>query len=400
MLLKNCKYIVTQNSDRRVLEGYDVLIEDGKIVEISENISGEGIDCSGKIVMPGLINTHTHNGMHLLKGVCDDEQLHDWLNIVLPKEGALSEEDFVRAAEMSCEEMLLGGTTCFAEMYAPIEATRDAALKYGIRCVLFPAMQDQLSIGGYSIEEAEKFLGEGTDLISYGVYVHSIYGSSLEQVKGAIELAKKHDVVKAMHVAETRKERFDCQKAHGKLPVEYLEEIGFLDKDTLLVHAVWLTKGELRILADKGVNISHCPVSNMKLASGGVMPLPEMQEYGVNVSLGTDGVVSNNNLDMFEEMKVSGLLHKHHRWDARCNPVQKILDMATINGAKALGLDKHIGSIEIGKDADIIALEISPRITPINNIISSIIYSAQSGDVTDVWVKGKHIVQGGRIGIN
>lgn len=386
MLLKSCRYIVTQNPARDILEGYDIRVEGGSIKEIGKGLSGEGVDCSNRIVMPGLINLHGHYGMHLLKGVCDDEQLMQWLGIVMPKEQELRDDNKLsESAKIACEEMLLTGTTTIADGYWPMEPLIAAVDKSGIRAVFFTVL-----------DELKKIKFEHPR-ITWGVAAHSIYHTSLDDLQKAHAYATEHDIFKTIHIAETRKERFDSQKKFGKLPVEYLEEIGWLDGNTLLAHAVWVTKGEIKILKKHDVKVAHCPISNMKLASGGVMPLPEMKEEGVCVGLGTDSVVSNNNLDMFEEMKVTGLLHKHHRWDARTAPQQYILDMATINGAKCLGMEDSIGSLEVGKKADIITLNVdSPRLKPINNVLSTVIYSAQGGDVSEVLVDGKLLVRDGK----
>jgi len=393
MLLKNCRYIITQDPQRRILEHCDLEIEGNVITRIAPSIAKEGIDCSEKIVMPGLVNTHTHSGMHLLKGVCDDEQLKTWLDIVIPKEKALTDAEITAGCEMACKEMILGGTTTFADLYWPIAPIASAAKKFNMRCLLFPALQN-LAQGGATLDDVERLLQEKDERVAYGVGAHSIYACDEATLQKASALAKRYGAMKLMHIAETRKERFDIQERTGKLPVEYLESIAWLDDKTLLVHAIWLTKAEIRLLKKFGVSISHCPVSNMKLASGGVMPLPEMHSEGVTVGLGTDSVASNNNLGLFEEMKVCGLLHKHHRWDARTAPLQNIVDMATIDGARALGMDKDIGSLEVGKKADIITLDLSSsRISPINNLLSAVVYAAQSADVCDVIIDGKTIVR-------
>ena len=274
-------------------------------------------------------------------------------------------------------------------MYWPITPVAKAAKEKGIRALLMPSVFDRF---GSSVEEIKNLFEDGTELITFGISAHSIYGCNEETLKAINETAKELGIIKGIHIAETRKERADCQNSHGVLPIEYLEKIGWLDEKTLLVHSVWITKEEIKLIKKYGSKVAHCPVSNMKLASGGVMPLPEMIESGVTVGLGTDSVASNNNLDMFEEMKVCGLLHKHHRWDATTAPLQKIMDMATIDAAKAIGMDTKIGSIEVGKEADIITVSThSYRVYPINNVLSSLIYSANGADVMDVIIAGKQM---------
>jgi 5-methylthioadenosine/S-adenosylhomocysteine deaminase len=214
----------------------------------------------------------------------------------------------------------------------------------------------------------------------------------------AKDFAEKNNSILHIHVAETRREQADSHKQHGLRVVEYLEKIGALSKNMLAAHCVWLTKNEIKLLADAQVKVAHCPVSNMKLASGGVAPLPEMFEAGIPVGLGTDGAASNNSLDMFETMKVCALLHKASRWDPTILAAQKVLDLATIEGATALGADREIGSIEVGKKADIILLDAkSPNLTPIHGketIVSNLVYSTSSGNVDTTIVDGRILMEG------
>src|SRR3989344_7901085 len=352
MLLKNCRFIITQDPSRRILENHDIHIVGSKIAAIGKDLKvrdAEVIDCSNKAVLPGLINTHGHHSMGLLRGICDDEELKDWLARVIPKEAAMTKEQFHLAARNAIEEMISSGTTTFVEMYGLIGPLFEETKKSGLRAVMMPVLSDKLGHMTADLKKVESIITKnihGSPLITWSIAAHSIYACSEKLLNDIAHVANELNISKGMHIAETRQERFDCQRDKGCLPIEYLEKIGWLDSKTLLTHAVWLTKGEIKILKKYDVRISHCPISNMKLASGGVMPLPEMQQEGVIVGLGTDSVASNNNLDLFEEMKVTGLLHKHHRWDPTTAPVQMILDMATIDGAKCIGLDKEIGSID------------------------------------------------------
>ncbi len=279
----------------------------------------------------------------------------------------------------------------------------EAASASGLRAVIFPTLFEAFGAGTEMIDPVLAILekhrssgpGAGGQRVMIGIGAHSIYGCTKETLTKIGEFAAQHDLPVAIHLSETRKERSDCIATNGILPTEYIEGIGFLTPRTLLVHCVWLTKREIAIIKRSGASTVHCPVSNMKLASGGVMPLPELTAAGVTIGLGTDSTVSNNNLDMFEEMKTSGLLHKHHRWDARAAPVQKIIDMATIDGARCLGLDKEIGSIEIGKRADIITIDLqAAHMQPVRNILSNIIYAASGADVSDVIVDGNILLRG------
>lgn len=390
MLLKQCSYLVTQDAQRRILEDVDVLIEHGSIAKVGKGLeaSGEVIDCSGRIVMPGLINAHTHLAMGLLRGYSDDKELHDWLGDIWKKEEAMTDEEFYEGALAGCKESLRFGTTTVADMYHTIEPVARAAHEAGIRAWLFPDPCIAFKEVPLSIVETLTKHYDGS-LLTFGYGPHSIYTSDEAQLKELRAAAKRKPVM--IHLAETRKEQYECKQQRGELPAEYLSRIGFMNEATMLVHSVWLTKRELQLIADAGATVVHCPVSNMKLASGGVMPLKEMQERGITVGLGTDSVCSNNNLDMFEEMKVAALLHKQHYWDATVADAQTVLDMATVNGARCLGAADHIGSIEEGKRADIITLDPGIHCTPLEKerVVSHLVYSANGNDVRDVIVDGK-----------
>ncbi len=397
MLLKNCQYVVTQDNYRSILKNVDIKIKGNKIAAIGENLSRLKlcneilIDGSNKIVLPGFINTHTHIGMHSLRGICDDEELELWLKKVVAKEKKFSVNDIEENAGHACDEMIRSGTTTFVEMYASIEPIIKAVRKRHIRAVLCPIIYSLLGKEKEQFAKAKKLIEtQKHPRIHLGIGAHSIYTVNEALLKQIKQYAKAKKILTPIHIAETRKERFDCFDQHMKLPMEYLESIGFLDKNTLLIHAIWLTKGEVRIIGKYNSRVSHCPISNMKLSSGGVTPLMEMFDEGVTVGLGTDSVASNNTLDLFKEMMVSGLLHKHHRWDPRTMSVQKLLDMATIDGARAVNMEKDIGSIEIGKKADIITVDIGASHWPLTkeNVVSHCVYATNGNMVADVIVDG------------
>lgn len=391
MLLKNCRFIVTQNKDREILEGQDVLIENNVIKGIGKNLKTKDkqiIDCSDKIVMPGLINCHTHLGMHFLRGIADDMELDEWLNRhILPAESKLSEKDIYEGTKQAVKECLSFGTTTVCEMYYPVDPVIKAIKESGIRAVITPTVGNKIKY--YGLKEAKQRIKvakrKSSELVKFGIGPHSVYACDKELLKKCAE----YDGIKHIHLAETRKERVDLFKKEKLLPVEYLNSIGFLNEKTILVHCIWLTKGELRNIAKSKTKIAHCPTSNMKLASGGVMPLTEMQEYGITVSLGTDSSTSNNSLDMFREMRTCALLHKQHRWDPKAANAQEVLDMATVNAAKVLGIEK-LGSIQPGYKADIITLSIDNNLQPAKKerIISHLVYSCVGFNVTDVIVNG------------
>lgn len=395
MLLKNCRYIVTQNSSRDIIENYDILLEKNRIKKIAKNIPtnrNKVLDCANKIIMPGFINAHTHIGMQSLRGICDDEELPTWLNKVITAEKKLNSKQIKENAAMACKEMLNNGITCFLDMFYPMQPIAEAVSQTGMRAVLFPAIYEAAGNQQQQWKDMEQLREtyKNNNLIDMGIGPHSIYMCSKQMLKKIKTYANNNNLLISMHIAETRKERYDIFKKTKKLPVQCLENIGFLGDNVILIHAIWLTKGEVATLGKTKTKVVHCPISNMKLSSGGVTPLMEMFDNNVVVALGTDSVASNNSLNLFEEMKICGLLHKHHRWDARAATVQQILDMATINAAKIINKENELGSIEEGKLADIITLEIKENLWPTSKetILSNLIYACQTKNVEDVFING------------
>ena len=288
-------------------------------------------------------------------------------------------------------------------MYFHMEHVARAVAESGLRGFLAYGTIDLFDAAKVSMERAnvQKFYDYvrqlGNPRIRFVLGPHAPYTCSAEMLQWAREFAEKNNTMIHIHVAETRREQADSQKQHGMHVVEYMDKIGALSKNMLAAHCVWLTKSEVKLLAKSGVKVAHCPVSNMKLASGGVAPLPEMFDAGIPVALGTDGAASNNSLDMFETMKVCALIHKAHRWDPTVLNAQKTLDLVTIEGARALGVDREIGSIESGKRADIIILEANaPNLRPLHSretVISDLVYSASSGNVDTTIVDGQVLMQ-------
>jgi len=401
MLVKNCSWLLTQNVHRDILRDCSVLINDGRIVEVGDGLKTADIviDGAGKIALPGLINTHTHLSMVLLRGYADGMRLQDWLQTVWPVEARLTPEACYQGALLGCAEMIMSGTTTFMDMYFNMEDVARAVNESGLRAILSCGIIDLFDSAKAKAEQAKsrKFFEYlhtlGNSRIQFALAPHAPYTCSAETLLWAKEFAEKNGVIDNIHVAETRKEQADFQKIQGLRVVEYLDKIGALSNRLVAAHCVWLTKREVAILAKAGVGVAHCPVSNMKLASGGVAPLPEMFATGVAVGLGTDGAASNNSLDMFETMKVCALLHKAHRWNATVLDAQKTLDLATIEGARVLGLQGDIGSIEVGKKADIIMLDMhSPNLNPIHGketVVSDLVYSASPKNVATTIVDGQ-----------
>ena len=396
--------IITMNKDRAILKNFSIAIEDGRIVEIGKKIKGDAdfvIDAKRKIVMPGLVNAHTHLAMTLFRGVADDIELMAWLQKeIWPVEAKLEPKHVYAGALLGCLEMLYSGTTCFNDMYFFMEETARSVEETGIRAVLSYPLIDlgDEAKGKEMLKEGEKLVRKyrKNDLITPFFGPHAPYTCSEELLLGAKELADKYNTGVHIHVAETEREVKTFVEQKKLRPFEYLEKIGFLGENVIAAHATFSSKKEREIIKKRGVKIAHNPVCNMKLASG-VAPVPEYLDMGICVALGTDGAASNNSLDMFEDMKICSLVHKLKKRDPRVMPAPKVLEMATLNGALSLGL-KDIGSIEVGKKADIITINLrSPNLTPLTNPVSHLVYAAQGKDVCDVIINGKVVVHDRRV---
>jgi 5-methylthioadenosine/S-adenosylhomocysteine deaminase len=404
ILVKN-GLVVTQNWKREIVRG-DVLIEGDKISAVGHVKArpDEVIDATGCIVMPGLINCHSHVAMALMRSVADDVKLDKFIEKTFAIDAKRTPEDVEIGATLGCIEMARSGTTTFLDIYYDEDRIAKSVEKVGLRGYLGWTVLDEkfTTQKGRPINNCENFIRahKNKDLIKPIVSVQGVYVCSDETWLAARELAKKENTFCHYHVSETRYEVYEHVKKTGKRPVEYLSDIGFLGNGDVAAHGVWLTINEVRQLAKAGVSVAHCPVSNMKLASGGVAPVPEMLAEGTNVCLGTDGCSSNNTLDMFSEMKFASLMHKAHRWDAAVLPAQKCLDMATVDAAKAIGVEKILGSIEPGRKADIVVLDCNKASmvpTRPDNAIANIVYASPSHAVRDTIVNGKFVQRNGKI---
>jgi len=407
ILIKNIT-IITQNPQRQIIESGGLVIEKDKIKEIGQSKEiekGYGqrakriIDGQGKIALPGLINTHTHLAMTLLRGYADDLLLEEWwFKYVYPAESKFGQEEVYWGSLLAMLEMIKSGTTCFTDFYYYEDQVAKAAQEIGIRGVLGCGVLDAPTFYFKSSAEAfkkiQKIINQRLNsMAAFAIAPHMFQTTSLKTYQKCKKLAQQYDLLLTTHLAETKQEVDYCLKKYKKRPVGVLAKGGILDQRTLLAHGCWLTKKEIKILAQSGASIAHCPISNMKLASG-VMPLVEMLEAGVNVSLGTDSACSNNNLDMFGEMKAAALLHKIHQLNPTVAKAQTILDIATINGAKALGLSKEIGSLAVGKKADLIILDFNQaHLIPHYNLVSHLVYAAKGGDVETVIINGRIIME-------
>jgi 5-methylthioadenosine/S-adenosylhomocysteine deaminase len=396
-LLLRGGYLVTQDADRRAFPG-DVLIEGNRIAAIgSVNASAdEVVDCAGTAVLPGFINLHNHVANSLLRGVADDVPLDAMLPRAAAFDAKLTRRDVQIGALLGCVEMIRSGTTSFHDLFFWEDEVARAVRESGVRGFLSWVTLDeaQTTQHGSPVKNAAAFVAKhGRDgLVTPSVGVQGVYAASEETCLKAREIAEQRGVRLHMHLSETRGEVERHRTATGLRPVEWLEKIGFLGSGLTAAHCVWLTINEVRTLARHGVSVAHCPVSNMKLASGGVSAVPEMLREGVTVGLGTDSPISNNTMDVFGEMKVAALLHKSSRWDAAVMPAQTVLDLATIGAARALHMEREVGSIEVGKRADLAVVSMrGPHTTPFypESVISQLVYACRGSDVQATIVDGR-----------
>ena len=399
-------WIVTQDASRSIIRG-DVVIDGEKIVSVGPAYNGTAdreIDATGDIVMPGMINTHTHVAMSVMKGVVDDLTFPDFLNKVFKIDSDRTDHDLDIGTKIGCMEMMRGGTTTFMDLYYSEDVIAKATQEAGIRGVLCWCCldEDKTTQKGNPVQNCKNFYSKFKNerKIVPGVGLQGVYVCNEETCVSAAQFAEEVNAPLNFHLSETRGEVADHKKKTGMRPAEWLDHIGALNSHMVAAHSAWLTKREVMFMGKAGMSISSCPVSNMKLATGGVAPIPEFLEAGVNVSFGTDGNTTNNSLDMFAEMKTLGLLQKASRWDPVVCNAQQLLDFATINGAKAVGMADKIGSIEVGKYADIVILDgKAPNLRPLlpDNMVANIVYSANSLNVKNVFCQGDMVVENGNI---
>jgi len=397
--------IITVNTDFDIIGDGVVCIKDGRIEQVEARPASlphieakEMIDAKGGIVMPGLVNTHTHLPMTLFRGLADDLPLQVWLNEhIFPAEGKhINPESVMLGSLLACAEMILSGTTTCCDGYFFEDEVASAVYMSGMRAVLGQGVIDCPAPGvpdpSGNIKNAVAFTEkwkEISPLITPSIFCHSPYTCSIETLKKAKDAAASQGLLFQIHAAETRTEQDQIQSEHQTTPVQLLDRIGILDQNTLLVHTIWVDDDDIETIAKRRAKISHNPESNMKLASG-IAPVMDFIKAGIRVGLGTDGCASNNNLDLFQEMDMTAKLHKVNALDPTVMDARTVLNMATIGGAKAIGLDKDIGSLEIGKQADLIIIDIDkPHLVPMYNPVSHIVYSVRGSDVRDVLVAGR-----------
>ena len=405
--------VVTMDAQKRLIENGAVAVDKGAIVavgttaEIAQNYkSKQTINAQNKVVIPGLINTHTHVPMTLFRGIADDLDLQEWLTkYIFPAEAKNVTEDFVRVGtRLGLAEMIRGGTTTFCDMYYFEDAIADETFKAGMRGVLGETVIDFPVADNKTFADAlvytEKYIKkwQGNALVTPAIAPHAPYTVSEEHLKAARALSDKLNAPIVIHLAEAVTEtEFIQQKHQGIRPIEFVESIGFLNNRVIVAHVIQANEHELEILKMRGVGIAHNPQSNMKLAAG-VAPVPLMLKMDLPVGLGTDGAASNNDLDLWEEMDTAAKLHKLISGDPKVLTAEQAFEMATIRGARALHLDKQIGSIEVGKLADIVILDFdSLNQTPFYNVYSSLVYSTKANDVRTVIINGKVVMRDKRL---
>ncbi len=395
--------IVTQGDERRVIEG-DVYVEDNRIVSVGPPApeADRELDGRGQVVLPGLINLHTHVPMGLFRGYGDDMLLEPWLKErIWPAEDNLTAQTMRAGADLGHLESIVNGVTSYLDMYfmeADVVAAscRDAGLRgwCGEGMVDFGTPDGEPNPKLKDIEASIKATADDP-LITHCPSPHAVYTASEATYEESARVASEYGVPMHTHCSETRTEVYECQDNHGKRPVQILEETGALAANAVLAHCGWITKEEVRLIGDRGAAVAHCPVSNLKLATGGVCPVPELHDCGVHVGLGTDGAASNNATDLFESMKFAALVQKQHRWDATVLPAQRVLDMATRDGADALRRP-DLGRVEPGARADLIMVDFRrPQLVPRHDAVSHLVYATSGRDVSTTIVNGRILMAEG-----
>src|SRR5450759_2863244 len=401
----SARYVITMDAQRRVIEHGAVAIKGDRIVAVGTKSEIDArfqpkqrLDRPDAILAPGLINTHTHAAMSLFRGIADDLKLQDWLEkFIFPAERKNVTADFVRwGTRLGCLEMLLSGTTTFTDMYYFEDVVAEAAKEAGMRGVLgetiigFPVADNKTPADALAYTERYLKRFQNDALITAAVAPHALYTNSEETLKAARALANNYHAPLVIHLSETRKENDDELAKRHTTPTKTLDDLGIWNGRSVAAHAVWVDESDMAILKSRGVGIAHCPSSNMKLASG-VAPVTRMLALDLAVGLGPDGPAgSNNDFNMFEEMDLAAKLQKVISGDPQALPATQAFEMATIGGARVLGMEKAIGSLETGKKADLIAVRIdAPNAVPLYSVYPQMVYSLKAGDVAQVMVNGR-----------
>lgn len=401
-------YVLTMDGERNIYPSGTVLITDDQIVAVgpdsllagsyhaNERIAGEGM-----LLMPGMVNTHTHIAMTLFRGLADDMPLQEWLeDFVWPAEAQFMDSTNVRlGTRLALAEMIRAGVTTFCDMYFFADGIAEETKQAGMRALIgeglliFPTPSSPTP--EVAFQRTRDFIESYREdpLIQPMVAPHSPYACSDSMLRAARALADAYEVPMTIHLAETQREDEDIRNATGNSPTAYLAELGVLAPGLIAAHSVVLSEADIALYQDHGVGVAHCPESNLKLASG-IAPIPALRAAGVPVGLGTDGPTSNNNLILMEDLSLAGKIHKVASMDPSVLPAEELLAMATIEGARVLGLDDEVGSLEVGKQADLIAIDLDqPHLTPLFSPYSQIVYAAQGPDVIHVWVAGQCLMR-------
>jgi 5-methylthioadenosine/S-adenosylhomocysteine deaminase len=397
------------NNNLDIIENGAIAIDGNKIIALGNTIdlskqytASKVIDGKGNLIMPGLINCHTHIPMTLFRGYADDLPLKTWLEEhIWPAEAKyINAESVSIASNLAIAEMIQSGTTCFNDMYFFTNEIAICAKNAGMRAIISEGILDfptpSFSSATNSLGHSEEMLQQwqSDPLVDIAIAPHSIYTCSKSTLKKCSELAQQYNSLLHIHLSETEQEVQNSIKEHQATPTEYLQAIGLLENQVIAAHGVHMTGKDLKLAEQYDVAIAHAIESNMKLASG-IAPIVEMNKLGINIGLATDGVASNNNHDLFATMRICALTHKVFNADSTAISAKKVVQMATIKAAKSLRMDKHIGSIEVNKKADLIMLDLNKtHATPIYDYYSHIVYSAMASDVYNVIIDGKIIMKG------
>ena len=410
-LLITGAWVLTQNPEREIFSPGAVAVQGDEIVAVGppgellqRYAPGKVLDYPQGLIIPGLINAHTHAAMSLFRGLADDLPLEEWLTShIFPAEQKINGDYVYWGTKLAVAEMLLSGTTTFCDMYLWAGKVAQAAAETGIRAVVgevlydFPSPNYGPPSAGLLYSEELCRTWQDHPLVGVAIQPHAVYTCSPDLLKQCGELAERFNARLIIHLSETPREVTDCQAKYGATPVGHLYELGLVTPRLLADHGVVLTDADMEILAAGGAGVAHCPESNMKLASG-IAPVVDLLKRGVPVGLGTDGCASNNNLDLLQEMDTAAKLQKVHRLDPTALPATAALDLATVNGARVLGLEKEVGALIPGLKADLAVIDLDqPHLTPIYDPYSHLVYAASCADVQTVLVNGRVVVQDRRL---
>lgn len=406
ILIRGCTLLPMDGRRKIVEEGLvaiknDVITYLGRETDAPPIRAKKTIDGHGKVAAPGLVNCHTHLPMTIFRGIAEDQELEKWLSeTIWPLEAKLKSGDVYDGALLGCLEMIKSGTTCFSDMYFHGDMVAKAVEKAGLRCVLargiIEAGDAERGEKGLkdSVGFARKFDGYADGRVRVRFGPHSVYTCSPNLLMKVRDMASKLNVGIHIHLAESKDMVELVKEKYGSTEVELLDSLGFLKPDVLAAHCIYLLEKEMQMMAKWDVKVSYNPVANMKIALG-IPKIRDLMSLGVTVGIGTDGSASNNALDMFESMKVAALLQKVYYMDSTVLPAQSVVKMATIDGARALGLEGRVGSLEVGKKADVILMDFrKPHLTPVHDIYANMVYSARGSDVETVIVDGKLLMEG------